>query len=282
VVVSAGYLLTLLTTIRRGSLKSLAENCPLTALGEAEEAEESRLSDSVAALAGDLLTTMCRGSLRSLADSENGPVKVLGEAEESRPSVSVAASASDLMTTMHQVSLRNLADLEDGPLTVLGEAEEAEENRLSDSVAALACGDLLTTLAMRQGSLRRLADSEDGSLTVLGEAEEAEESRPSGPGVTLLAILGSVVHSPTLLMTPGRPVGVGGCRCACAVPLCVSPSALIYLSSPGLAVVHGPAQARSVTPNPMGPTVSATQQSHPLLLSNRGGLQVSLVLLQEP
>jgi hypothetical protein len=281
VAVSAGYLLTLLTTIRRGSLKSLAENCPLTALGEAEEAEESRLSDSVAALAGDLLTTMCRGSLRSLADSENGPLKVLGEAEESRPSVSVAASASDLMTTMHQVSLRNLADLEDGPLTVLGEAEEAEENRLSDSVAALA-GDLLTTLAMRQGSLRRLADSEDGSLTDLGEAGEAEESRPSGPGATLLAILGSVVHTPTLLMTPSRPVGVGGCRCTCAVPLCVSPSALIYLSSPGLAVVHGPAQARSVTPNPMGPTVSATQLSHPFLLSNRGGLQISLVLLQEP
>jgi hypothetical protein len=191
----------------RSSLRNLAENCPLTALGEVEGVKESRPSGSVAASAGGLLTTMCRGSPTSLADSESGLLTVLGEAEESRPSDSVAASAGELLTTM------------------------------------------------RRGSLGSLADSENGTLTVLGEAGKAEESRPSGPA-TLLATLGSAAHSPTLLMTPGYPVGAGGCRWTCPVP-CVPPSALI-------------------------PTVSATQLSHSLLHSHRGVLQVSLVLLQEP
>jgi hypothetical protein len=143
---------------------------------------------------------------------------------------------------------------------------------------AASAGELLTTI--RRGSLGSLADSENGTLTVLGEAEKAEESRPSGPA-TLLAILGSAAHSPTLLMTPGYPVGAGGCQWTCAVPPCVPPSALVYPLSPGLAAVHGPARAPN-PPNPMGPTVSATQLSHSLLHSHRGVLQVSLVLLQGP
>src|SRR6266849_10869170 len=82
----------------------------------------------------------------------------------------------------------------------------------------------------------------------------------------------------TLLMTPGYPVGIGSCRCTCAVP----PTAE---SSPGLAAVHGPTRPRSVTVTPrrpMGPTVSAMRLSHSLLHSHRGVLQVSLVLPQEP
>jgi hypothetical protein len=101
-----------LMTMCRGSLRSPAdsENGPLTVLGEAEEAEESCPSGSVAASAGDLLTTMCRSSPTSLAYSENGPLMVLGEAEESRPSGSVAASAGDLLTTVCQGSSTSLAD----------------------------------------------------------------------------------------------------------------------------------------------------------------------------
>jgi hypothetical protein len=89
-------------------------------LGQAEEAEESRPSGSVAA--GDLLTTMCRGSLTTASYSENGPLTVLGEAEEaeeSHPSGSVAASAGDLLTTCRGSST-SLADSENGPLAVLG------------------------------------------------------------------------------------------------------------------------------------------------------------------
>ena len=59
------------------------KNGPL--LGEAEQAEESRPSESVAS-AGDLLVAMRQGSPTSLADSENGLLTVLGSAEESRPS----------------------------------------------------------------------------------------------------------------------------------------------------------------------------------------------------
>jgi hypothetical protein len=107
-------------------------------LGQAEEAEESRPSGSVAA--GDLLTTMCRGSLTTASYSENGPLTVLGEAEEaeeSHLSGSVAASAGDLLTTMCRGSPTSLADSENGPLTVLGEAEEAEESRPSGPGATL-------------------------------------------------------------------------------------------------------------------------------------------------
>src|SRR6266849_5460440 len=51
----------------------------------------------------------------------------------------------------------------------------------------------------------------------------------------------------TLLMTPGYPVGIGSCRCTCAVPPTVPSAATIYLPGPGLAAVHGPTRARSVT-----------------------------------
>ena len=112
----------LLTATCRGSLTSLAysENGPLTALGEAEEAEGSRPSGCVAASTGDLLTAMCRGSLTSLAYSENGPLTVMGgaeEAKESRLSGSVAASAGDSLTTMCRDSPASPAESENGPLT---------------------------------------------------------------------------------------------------------------------------------------------------------------------
>ena len=166
-------LLTLLTILCRGSLRSQAENCPLIALGEAEEIEEGR-SGFVAVSAGELLRTVCQGSPPSPADSVKGLPGILGEAEE---------------------------------------------------------------------------------------AEEAEESHPSGLDGTLLAILASVVHSPTQLIIQGYPVRAGGCRGTCAVLPSVesvhpsSLSATIYLSDPGLVAVHGPARACSVTlpPSPMGP-----------------------------
>ena len=98
------------------------------------EAEESRLSGSVEASAGDLLTTVRKGLPAILADSGNGPLAVLGEvaeaeeAEKSRLLGSVDASAGGLLTTMCRESPAFLAS-EIGPLTVLGEAEEAMETR---------------------------------------------------------------------------------------------------------------------------------------------------------
>ena len=49
---------------------------------------------------------------------------------------------------------------------------------------------------MCRGSATSQVSLETGPLTVL-VAEEAEESRPWGPGVILLVVLGSTVHSPT-------------------------------------------------------------------------------------
>jgi hypothetical protein len=132
-----------------------------------------------------------------------------------------------------------------------------------------------------------------------GRANEVEEVKEGQPLAsiplaiaTLLAILGSAAHIPTM-----HPVGVtrGGCQGACAdsvaqtVPISAETATTVRqkiattsLPSPGLgrlAAVHGPARARSVTPShPMSPTVSATQLSH----LHRGVLQAPLVLLQEP
>ena len=114
-----------------------SENDPLTVLGEAEEADESRLSGSVEASADDLLMTMCQSPPEVLAYSANGPLTALAEAEESRPSDSVASSADDLLTTMCQSTTTSPEDSENRPLTVLGDADEAEECRPSGPSATL-------------------------------------------------------------------------------------------------------------------------------------------------
>jgi hypothetical protein len=108
-----------------------------------------------------------------------------------------------------------------------------------------------------------------------------KESHPLA-NATLLAILASAAHIPTLYP-------VGACQGACAVAPTTAEfattahqiTATNSLSSPGLAAVHGPAQARSVTFS-HATTVSATQLSHSLSHLHQGALRVPLVLLQEP
>ena len=90
--------------------------------------------------------------------------------------------------------------------------------------------------------------------------------------VTQLAILGSTAHIPTLYPAVGAGAP-GGCPSACAVaPTVVTAAesattvhqitATMSLSSPGSAVAHGSARARSVTTShPTSSTVSATQLS---------------------
>ncbi len=93
----------------------------------------------------------------------------------------------------------------------------------------LSAGYLLTTMC--RSTLRSLTDSENGPLMApvdwgrakeAKEAQEVKESRPLAliplAIATLLAILGSAAHGPTLLITPGYLVRAGGCPCTCAVP----------------------------------------------------------------
>jgi len=84
------------------------------------------------------------------------------------------------------------------------------------------------------------------------EAQEVKESRPLAliplAIATLLAILGSAAHGPTLLITPGYLVRAGGCPCTCAVPPSkTSASTPPNLLGPGLAAVDGPAREGSLT-----------------------------------
>ena len=66
----------------------------------------------------------------------------------------------------------------------------------SPSLNPLSAGYLLALLLkMCRGSLKSLTDSENGPL------------------MALLAILGLVAHSPTLLMLPGYPVWARACLC---------------------------------------------------------------------
>ena len=64
------------------------------------------------------------------------------------------------------------------------------------------------------------------------QAEAVKESWP------LASILGLAAHSSTLLMTPGYPVSMGGCGLSATI---------YYLSSLGLAAMHGPARAHPMT-----------------------------------
>jgi hypothetical protein len=181
-----------------------------------------------------------------------------------------------------EVGSRSLADSENGPLMApadWGGAKETEEVRAEN------------------GHLMAPAD--------WGGAEEVEEAKESRPLAsiplaigTLLVILGSatgylvwaggcqrVVSATIYLTSPGlaavhgsahSPVWVSAGGCRRTV------SATIYFSSPGLAAVRGQARARSLTPPHPSPTVSATQLLHSSLHLCRGILQASLVLLQEP
>jgi hypothetical protein len=220
VAVSAGYLLTLLTTMCRGSLRSLADGCPLMApadWGRAKEAEVVKGSRPLVSIPLAIATLLAIPSL--------------------------AAHSPTLLMTPRYLSTGG-------------------------------CGLSATIYYLSSRGLKAVHGLARARSLTHSQAKEVKESRllASVPLViaTLLAVLGSA--GPTLSMNPGYTVSTGS----------RSLSAVIYhyLSTPGFSAAHGPARARSLThSHPMGPSVSATQLSYPLLLSHRGVLQVSLILL---
>ena len=244
---------------------------------------------SVAVSAGyalDLQPRMCLGSQRSLTDSENGPLITptdWGGAKEVTGVIRVKKSRSGRPL---ESILTIVIVAKPCPKHQCGQPPDSVESKIPASpmgsvTVTAASGYLLALLVtICRGSLS-LTDSENGPLmapTDWGAVKGAEKVKKSQPPASIpLAIA-------TPLMTPGHLVGVGGCPYTRAVPPNIPPSAIMYLSSAGLAAVRGPSWAHSVTvtpPRPMSPSASATRLSC-LVHLHRGALQVSLVLPQEP